>query len=630
MVSDFGIAKAVSAAQAEAPDGMITASGARIGTPAYMAPEQAVGDPATDHRADIYSFGCLAYELFTGKPPFERGTTHELIAAHVSTKPVPIRDVSADVPPRVEELIMHCLEKLPANRPQNAQYLLTSLEAAQTGQSVTMRKPRIRTRAQLLAMAAIALVSIGIAGYSAWRRGVTGAVPHESTVAVLPLETYGDSLERELGFGLSDEIATALVTVPGVRVMSRSGAATSRNGDLDPQKIGRDLGADYLVQGTLRQVGGRLTVLARLVQAKDGALLWADHYERTPDDLATVREEIAKSVGDSLRKRSGVPVTMGNRARSARVPAPEPYRFYILGQQALSRRGQSIEASANFFRRATELDTLYAKAFSGLSLALALAPHFKPVSSMRVAGDAIAAANRALRLDSTLAQPHVALGIVYGHAYRWDRAESELRTAVRLRTESDVEPLVQYGRLLLFRGRTQEGLRQFMLARSADPASALVRSWVAYAYYLQGQMDSAVVENQRAFQNDSTNITTLVLGSLIMIRAGNLAGARSYLRKLNRYNHLALYVLAVSGDTIEARRRIAELEKQNSPPWLLQVSRAFASLGAGDTAASITAFERATDAHDIWPSLEAISDPMFDPVRSNPRFQRVLERVGLR
>ena len=629
VVSDFGIAKAVSAAQAEAPEGMITASGARVGTPAYMAPEQAVGDPTTDHRADIYSFGCLAYELFTGKPPFEHGTTHELIAAHVGTRPAAIRDTAADVPSRLEKLIMSCLEKLPANRPQNAQYLLTSLEATQAGTTEVIHRPRVRTRGQIAAMAAVALLIIGIAGYSAWRRGAAGAVARESTVAVLPLTSTGDSVERDLAFGMSDEIAIALVEFPGVRVKSRRGAAASREGDVDPEKTGRELGVDYLVLGTLRQVGARLTVLARLVQAKDGALLWADQYERTPDDFAAVREEIAKAVGDSLRKRSGVGIG-GNPVRSARVPAPEPYRFYVLGQQALSRRGQSIQASAERFRRATELDTLYAEAFGGLSLALALTPHFQPVSSMQVAGAATAAANRALRLRSTLAQPHVALGIVHGHGYRWESAAKELQTAVRLRSPSDVEPLVQYGRLLVFRGQTEEALRQFMLARNVEPASALVRSWVAYAYYLQGRMDSAIVEGERAFQNDSANLTTLALGSLILLKAGNIARARDYVRRINRYNHVAFYVLAATGNMSEARARIAELEKRRSPPWLLENSRAFLSLGARDTAAAITAFERATDAHDIWPSLEAIRDPIFDPVRSNPRFQRVLERVGLR
>ena len=631
VVSDFGIAKAVSAAQADAQSGTVTQAGARMGTPTYMAPEQAVGDPTTDHRADIYSFGCLAYELFAGQPPFDFVTTHEVIAAHVGTKPVSIVDVDASVPRPVATLIMHCLQKLPAERPQSAQALLKALETSQIMQREPARdRPALR-RTKLFVMIAVVVGLVGGTGYLMARDArMRSAAPRELTVAVLPMRSGGDSLERELAYGMSDEIAIALVNVPGVRVMSRRGiAASQEQPDVDPEKTGRALGAQFLVMGSLRESAGRLTVLATLVQAKDGALLWAAQYERSRDDLGAIRMEIARSVGDSLRKKSGTPERSGP-TRPARAVAAEPYRLYVLAQRALNRRGLSIQESADMFRHATELDTLYAEAFSGLSLALALAPHFKAVSSTQVAPDAMAAAHRALRLDPSLAQPHVALGIVHAHAYRWDSASIELQTAVRLRANDDVEPLVQYGRLLLFRGQTDEGLRQFLLARSTEPASALVRSWVSYAYYLQGHMDSAMVESKRAFQSDSTNITTLVLGSLVLLKARNVAGARDYVRRMPRYSHLALYVLAATGDIAAVRTRLHELEQQRAAPWLVESSRAFSMLGAGDTAQALRAFERATDAHDIWPSQEPIQDPIFDPIRSSARFQRLLRRVGLR
>ena len=147
------------------------------------------------------------------------------------------------------------------------------------------------------------------------------SAPLELTVAVLPLVSGGDSLERELAYGLSDEIATALVQVPGVRVMSRRTVATSREKpDFDPEQTGRALGAQFLVSGSLRESGGRLTVLATLVQAKDGALVWASRYDRSLDDLAAVREDIAKSVGDSLRRKSGAEA-ISKPARAAHIPA---------------------------------------------------------------------------------------------------------------------------------------------------------------------------------------------------------------------------------------------------------------------------------------------------------------------
>jgi len=633
VVSDFGIAKAVTAAQTETSDAVITQSGARIGTPTYMAPEQAVADPATDHRADIYSFGCLAYELFAYRPPFEHATTHEIIAAHVGVRPVPIRSIAPGTPRSIADLIMRCLEKRPVDRPQKAQDLLTGLEAASTGESAADSDGVPSSRRKIVGIIAVTVGLLMIGGFAYSRATQKNAAPadHELTVAVLPLDSRGDSLERELAYGLSEEIAVALVNTPGVRVKSGRGAAASRDGDLDPAKTGKALGVEFLVTGSLKQEGNRLMVLAKLVRASDAALVWAEQYDRSYDDLRMIRQNIASAVGDSLRRRSGAAMSSTGIRHASRVPAAEPYYLYVLATQALNRRGQSIETSAAMFRRATELDTLYAEAFGGLSLALALTPHFKPVvSSMQVAAEASAAAHRALRLDSTLAQPHVALGIVHGHAYRWDSAGIELRAGVRLRDESDVEPLVQYGRFLLFRGQTDEALKQFILARDIEPASAVVRSWVSYAQYLKGDMADARVENRRAFLSDSTNVTTLGFGALILLKEHDPARARDYTRRINRYFHIVFFVLAATGDTAEARKRLAELEKMQPPPWLLENSRAFTLLGARDTIGAISAFERATDAHDIWPSQEAIDDPIFDPVRSHPRFQRLLRRVGLK
>ena len=631
VVTDFGIAKALSAAQSDTQTGSLTQPGAGIGTPVYMAPEQAVGDPATDHRADIYSFGCLAYELFAGKPPFDNRSTHEIISAHVGQKPAPVGDLSSDVPLPVADLIMQCLEKLPANRPQSAQSLLNALERGDTGPAERAPTRRNFPKSVVFGVLAAAAIAIIGAAYLANRnRSADVTAPREITVAVLALVSSGDSIERELAYGLSDEIATALVGTPGVRVMSRRAVSASpEERDVDPAKTGKALGADYLVMGSLRQTAGRLTVLAKLVQARDGAMLWANQFNRNADDLGAVREEIARAVGDSLSQRSGT-------AGAARVKkdrperAAEPYRLYMLAQRALSLRGLSIQASTDMFRRATELDSSYAEAFGGLSLSLALSPYFKPVAPKEVRADAIAAARRALQLDSTLAQPHVALGIVYSHAYKWDSATTELRTAVRLRDPGDVEPLVQYGRLLLFRGQTEAGLRQFLLARSTEPASALVRSWVAYAYYLAGQMDSALVENERAFQSDSTNMTTLTMGSVILLKSGQNARVLDYVRRMPRYQPVSLYSLSRAGDTVAAMARLRELELRKAPPWLYQSVRAFIMLGVRDTAQALTAFERATDVDDFWPTYQSIQDPIFDEVRSSERFQALLRRVRLR
>jgi eukaryotic-like serine/threonine-protein kinase len=191
VVTDFGIAKAVHAARSGATAGAITQPGAGLGTPAYMAPEQAVGDPATDHRADIYSFGCLAYELFAGHPPFHDLPTHEIIAAHVGTKPVPLSSARGAVPESIALLVARCLEKRPAARPQSARALLAELDAAQTSPNGLVRDRR-RTRAGLVTAVIITVGLIGSIGSilgvrrsrATWVRET--AIPELQQLASLP------------------------------------------------------------------------------------------------------------------------------------------------------------------------------------------------------------------------------------------------------------------------------------------------------------------------------------------------------------------------------------------------------------------------------------------------------------
>ena len=626
VVTDFGIAKAITVAQGATSPATLTQSGMGIGTPAYMAPEQALGDPSMDHRADIYSFGCLAYELFAGNPPFHGVASHELISAHITTKPVPIAEASSDVPVAIAALITRCLAKNPADRPQRANELLLELAGTSTAPSPVARRRHL-PRAALVALLPITVILIGAGAYFATRTREAAAAP---TVAVLPLQSAaGDTLQRQLADGLSDEIGTALFKIPGVRLMSRRGAGQYGGREVDPQKTGRTLGANFLVMGSLREVDGRLRVLASLVDVRDGAVVWSDQFDRKQADLGLVRDEIARAVGEALRRTLGASVGRLADATPGRSVNPEAFRLYVLGQRALTHRGQNIGASAELFRSATRLDSLYADAFSGLSLALALTPYFQPIVPRAVAAEVTSAARTALRLDPTLAQPHVALGLVHQHAYEWDRAADEFQTALRLRRADDVEPLVQYGRHLIFRGRTKEALEQFLIARHTEPALAVVSSWVSYAYYLDGQFDSALVENRRALQNDSMANLAISYGTLLRLKTGRTAEAVELVRRLSRFGAITLYALEVLGDTMAVRERLDEMRRD--PAKLSHGSRAAAMLGAGDTTKALDELERALDANEMWPlpSAHAMQDPMFDSIRGSARFRRLLQRVGL-
>jgi serine/threonine-protein kinase len=624
VVADFGIAKAFSAAQSNASNASMTQAGAGIGTPAYMAPEQAVGDPSTDHRADIYSFGCLAYELFTGQPPFHDLTTHQLIAAHVGSTPAPLRSLRADVPVGVEALVAKCLAKDPALRPQSATELLAALEHPGAAPSIE-RRPRF-TRRLVFGMGVAAALVLGV---GVWQRQ-RNAVGPPIRVAVLPIVNIAkDSSIALFADGLSDEIATALGRVPGIQIQSRSGARVYQGRlGVDVREAGRRLAADFVVTGAMRAVKGRWIITAELADATSAAELWSESFDRSPAEQLGLAEEIARAQAAELRRR--FPASLGVApplAENQRTSNPEAYRLFVLGQELLRRRGQSVKESADAFRQAIALDPRYAGAYSGLSMALVLYSYFQGTPVSTVFDEVIATATRALELDSTLAQPHVARGLAYQHKHDWERAENEYKIALRLQPDFP-EARVQYGRHLLFRGRTREGLQQFQAARGADPASALVLSWVAYSYYLLGQQENARAIIDKALQSDSQNATTRGLGALIRLRDGRKDDARALAAGL-RAVHVRGYPLAATGDSATVMAEIRSREAIVPKPWLTETSRAFVMLGVGDSAAALTALERATDAGEIWFSLDSPLDAMFATIRGTRRFEALLRRVGL-
>jgi TolB-like protein len=451
------------------------------------------------------------------------------------------------------------------------------------------------------------------------------------TLAVLPFgNTNNDSALTFVTEGLAEEVATALARVPGIVIKSRSGARAYR-GQLSPDvgEAGTRLKATHIMTGVVRQDRGRWIVSADLARAEDAASLWSENFALDPDQQAGAAEQIAASVASTLRSRfPGLVGAAPDLAMNQRTSNNEAYRLWLRGQEKLSRRGKSVSESADLFRQAIHLDTAYARAYSGLSMALALYPHFEGVPPSEVRGALTSAAERALQLDPSLAQPHIALGLAHQFAYQWDSAATEFERAVQLDGHS-VEARVQYARHLLFRGRTADAMEQLMTARAEDPASALLLSWISYAYYLGGRVDSALAESRRAIENDPENFTTMTFGAIIRIGAGLLDEARALHPRQPPGSSTRTWILAKAGDTAAARAHLMAEDAESPQPWLAETRRAFGNLGLGDTARALTALERATDANEIWSSMQPVTDPLFDDLRASPRFQAVVRRVGL-
>jgi len=356
--------------------------------------------------------------------------------------------------------------------------------------------------------------------------------------------------------------------------------------------------------------------------------LWDSNFVVSPNEQAAVADSIAGSLAAKLRRLfpRGIGVAPV-RTPNQQTSNPEAYRLYVLGQGKLARRTQSVREAAELFQQAIRQDSLFAPAYSGLSMALALFPWFQRTAAPQVHDSVVTAARRALKLDPTLSLPHVAIGLAQWLAYDWAGAETEFKTAIRLDPRS-VEAHLQYGRLLGNSGRYREALTEMQEARRLDPASVVVLSHMSMDYRLTGQLDSALVESRRALETDATSPLAMVSAIYAYLASDRLQEAHALAVRMPEAMWGRAYVLAKSGDAEGARQSLRRLDAR-PPAWGDETDRAWAYLGLGDTANALSALERATVAKELWPLTSEEMNPAMDPIRTSARFRKLLERVGL-
>jgi len=634
VVTDFGIAKALGAARGLIGGGgdtslMVSRTGTSIGTPAYMAPEQAAGDPNVDHRADIYAFGCVAYELLTGQPPFVRDAPHHVIAAHFQETPRPVTDLRPDAPAGVARLIASCLEKDPSRRPQGGDDILLTLDTA-TSQPVPLVQRRSRRATSVIALAAFAVGAIALWRYYASR----DAGP--LTFAVVPFRNMTrDTALDYRSDGIGDEILNGMAKVKGVQIVGRSTAfryKARRGVELpDVQTMERALGARLLLTGTLRENDGRVTISAQLNDSTSRGEMLSDSFTRASNDLGSITDEIVRRIADTLHARFGARVVAQSRdASSVGTTNAAALDLYLIGQAQLRQRGAGVARSIESFQRAIDLDPNFARAHAALANALQLQPFFSGTPPSVPKGHAIAESERALAIDSTLADAYVALGTAHAYAGQWERSDAEMRHAIQLEPD-DANARLAFARQLVGRGLADEALDQLDHARKVEPTSSIISAWLAYALFLDGRRDSAIAEVTRATQLGSTLLPVTNLGSLVTMALGRAETARRIVEGSDLTGMTnAPYIFAKVGDTATANHVVREMDTRTPRPWFADIARASVLLAAHDTGAALTAIERSQRTSGaIWVFYIPLGDPTYDEVRKSPRFAAVLREANV-
>jgi eukaryotic-like serine/threonine-protein kinase len=657
LVTDFGVAKALSASAATTTTGGggLTSLGLAIGTPAYMAPEQAVADPNVDHRADIYSWGIMAYEMLTGWPPFSGMSAQATLAAQAIQKPEPIQTKRPALPPVLADLVMRSLEKRPSDRPQTASELLQVLDMVATssgGTAATGALPASTSasRRPLVIGGALitAVVVAGLFMYSRNRLGAREAAtppassgtptsPGFNSVAVLPLENVGgDTANDYFSDGMTDELANALAKLPGLKVASRTSTYSFKGKNADVRTIGRALNVQTLLEGRVQRQGSQLRVRAQLTNVSDGLALWSDTYQREVKDVFKVQDDIAKSIADALKLRLGTSAAQVS-STSRGTENLKAYDEYLRGLYFWNRRGgENLRRAISYFERAVAADPNYGRAFAGIASAYALLPEYTDSPPADALERTRRAASKALTIDSGLAEAHTALGLASVHA--WDFAGAEKQYRMALASNPRYATAHQwYGELLYHTGRVDSAVAHTGQAIELDPLSPASQAAHAYGLCLGGRFDEAVRTVKQGIELAPTlSLPHWTIGLCYTMEGKHAEAIRSVETAARLDPGLGLlqaalaYAYGMGGQEDRARAITATLMQRTRADGKGFFSLAVAQLGVGDYDAALTALERSVDQRDIGlTQFSMLVDPKWIPVRSNPRFTRLLERMNL-
>ena len=616
-VLDFGIAKLTSDPGLNEDPASFhqTAQGIVLGTVSYMSPEQALGRKI-DHRTDIFSLGVVIYEMLSGQLPFQGSSNTEIIDRILHEEPVPLARLASGIPDEMERIVRRCIEKNIAERYQSTRDLATDLRAFRSlcdSASVTLADDS-RTRAIKPTRA---------------KKGI-------DSLAILPLTNVEADPEAEyLCEGIAESMIINLSQLPKLRVMARSTVFKYKGQDVDPREVGRELNVRAVLVGRLIQRGENLTIKAELVDASDGSRLWADNYVKRVSDIFTVEEEISREISEKLRlKLSG---KQKKRLIRPRTESSEAYQLYLKGRYHWNlRTEESLRKGAEYFQRAIEADPNYALAYVGLADTYNILASYSLLSPKDAFPKARAAAERALEIDENLAEALTSLAYIR-MAFDWDwrRADKQFARAIELNPGYAPARVWRAANLAMM-GMAEESVAEIRRARDVDPLSLPVNAGLAWLLHLARRHEEAVDQAHKTLELDSNfSAAHRRLGqaleqlgkyteALAAFRtAGTLAGGDP--ESLAGLGH----VHAVMGNTEEAMAVLRRLDEIAAPPrYVPAYLSALVYAGLKDADRCIEWLEEAfNERHGMLAFLNI--EPVYDTVRSDPRFLDLVKRVGL-
>ena len=602
VVSDFGIARAINVAG----KGRMTGTGIAVGTPGYMSPEQAGGVDELDGRSDVYSLGCVLFEMLAGGPPFTGWSAQAILARQV-LEPLPrVRTFRDTVPQWLEQAVTRALANAPADRFDGAAEFVAALS---TPSPVTVAEPT-PMRAQ------------------------TAPAP-EHSIAVLPFVNL--SADPENGYfcdGMAEEILNALSSIPSLRVASRTSAFAFKGASEDIRAIGEKLRVRTVLEGSVRRADTTLRVTAQLINIADGFHLWSQTYDREMKDVFAIQDEIARAIVNALK------VNLGSEAGAILVEPHtdnlEAYALYTKARYLWRRKSAgALMKCIEYFEQAIALDPCYSLAYAGLADSYITLGYWNYLPPKQVFPRARAAADSAVGIDDRLAEAHTSRACV-SLLYDWDwpRAEQGFLRAIQLKDGYSTAHF-WYACCLWSMGRAAESVEQATRAQALAQLSPVVNANLGWALYFERRYDEAITQCVHALDLDTHALMTYTVLGQAYVAASRYDDAISALHSAVGFSGGASFTSAAlgyacgkGGKRREARKILNELQERSTANYVSPFCVALVHIGLSDKDQALDCLDRAYEEHSHW-LVYAKVWPLLDDLRSDARFVALLGKVGI-
>ncbi len=592
-IMDFGLAKIRGGSQ-------VTKIGTTVGTTANMSPEQARGEEV-DQRTDIWSLGVVLYEMLTRQIPFKGDYDQAIVYSILNEEPKPAFSINKDVSGNLEEIIKKLLEKDINQRYQEMEAVIKDI--------IDYRNP------------------VGVK--------LQEKDKDVKSIAVLPFADISQEQDNKyFSDGLTEEIINRLSKLKKVKVISRTSVMNYNRSGKTMKQIASELDIRYIIEGSVRKDVSKLRITTQLIDANQDACLWADKYNGTMNDIFDIQENVAVKIVKAFKMRLS-PAEKRNLKQHGTLKT-EAYHLYLKGRFSMNKRNRDgLEIAIKYFEQAIEIDSHYALAWAGIADSYNLLGEYGTLTRREIYPKAMEAVKKALEFDNKLAEAHTSLAsLLMLDEWDWKNAQNEFQTAIKL-NPNYVTAHHWYAEWLLFNGRTDEALKEISIAVELEPLSAAVLKDKGMMLYYSRKYDEAIDFAKKTLEMDPEFNSVHRLLSLIYQEKDLINEAITENQIWNDLTHNDLEAsialarcLALAGKEDEALQKIKsiDLEDLKNENLLRSIALVYLVLNKNDLA--LECLENGFEKKAVSLCLLKI-DPKLDPIRSDPRFKSLIERVGL-